>query len=593
MSASPSAQDVADALAMTLEREDASGAPWCPPGDAAALRKWVTDRSASLGTGIRRATRLVRLMAVADGRPDYIRFLYERVSSLRARLFRQIIERAAAEGRLPKSVATLTGNGVHLREAALAPQGESPGAFEIDYAQMPRLAALLDFLHNALGFTVVADLLAPLLPKAGAPVSSADEVARALQAALNAWLSARLESNNHILQAQQIRGFIASRGRLAPETVDDEGILLFWIQAAEADKAKRIEGFRLYRGVASAMLRYRQALRDALAARYLEEALGRGLEAANEDFTSDQIDSRGEPWRSPLRALTLPPADNVKWLTAKEQHVLRNYLGGPVDDADNSNDDAPDSVEDSDEGAWKGGLAGDERFDLAHWLTLLRADVFGTVQASIVGRLRKRAEAELAIAQAMETIDATAYAAVASAYAELRAQLHVESLAALAVLMEAGAGEAVILLRWLGGDTAVSAVLGPGRRRPKLVEDDDDGGDEDAEEHADDLRAEIAPRLSAAIADATAVAEGAGRTLLLAALAARRKVSRAGFRREDRADPAMAAALRTGAAAVSDVIRELDRLTVPLSAKASGADLASDTARFGETFRRIYLARAD
>jgi hypothetical protein len=597
MSASPSAQDVADALAMTLEREDASGAPWCPPADAAALRQWVTDRSASLGTGIRRATRLARLMAVADGRTDYIRFLYERVSSLRARLFRQLIERAGTEGRLPNSVATLTANGVHLREAALTPQGEPEGAFEIDYVQMPRLAALLDFLHNALGFTVVADLLAPLLPKTGAPTSTADEVARALQAALNAWLSQRLESNNHILQAQQIRGFIASRGRLAPETIDDEGILQFWIQAAAADKAKPIEGFRLYRGVASAMLRYRQALRDALAARYLEEALGRGLEPANSDFTSDQVDPRGEPWRSPLRALTLPPASNVKWLTAKEQHVLRNYLGGPVGDADNAGDDPADAVDDSGEAAWKGGLAGDERFDLAHWQTLLRADVFGTVQASIVGRLRKRAEADLAIAQAMESIDATAYAAVASAYTELRGQLHVESLAALALLMEAGAGEAVILLRWLGGDAAVSAVLGPARRRPAPVEDDegddDDEVDKDAEEHADDLRAEIAPRLTAAIADATAVPEGAGRTLLLAALAARRKVSRAGFRREDRADPAMAAALRTGAAAVPEVIGELDRLAVTLSAKASGADLAGDTARFAETFRRIYLERAD
>ena len=115
----------------------------------------------------------------------------------------------------------------------------------------------------------------------------------------------------------------------------------------------------------------------------------------------------------------------------------------------------------------------------------------------------------------MATIDATAYAAVASAYADC-AQLHVESLAALAILMERGRGEAVILLRWLGGDAAVSAVLGPGRRRPTLVEDDDgeenDGDDEGAEEHADELRAEIAPRLTAAIADATAVTEGAGRT---------------------------------------------------------------------------------
>lgn len=597
MSASPSAQDVADALAITLEREDASGAPWCPPGDAAALRKWVINRSASLGTGIRRATRLARLMAVADGRADYIRFLYQRVGTLRGRLFRQTLERAAAEGRLPPSVATLTENGVHLREPALTPQGAPQSVFEIDFAQMPRLAALLDVIHNALGFTVVADLMAPLLPKAGAPKSTADEVARAVQAALNAWLSERLESTNHILQAQRIRGFIANRGHLAPETIDDEAILLFWIEAAEANDAERIEGFRLYRTVAAAMLRYRGALRDAMAERYLEQALGRGLEPANDSFTSDQGALRTAPWRSPLRALTVPPASRVKWLTAKEQHVLRNYLGGRPDDADHTDDGSRDAAENSDDGAWNGGLSGDERFDLAHWLTLLRADVFGTVQASIVGRLRKRAEAQTVTMQAMETLDAAAYTTAARAYVELRSQLRVESLAALALLMEAGAAEAVILLHWLGGDAAVRDVLGPATRRtmPRQDDEEDEEDDEDqnAEDDADDLREEIAPRLMAAIADTNAVAQGTGRTLLLEAVAARRKVSRAGFRREDRAEPGMIEALRSGGTAVFEVIRELDRLVDTLSAKAPGADFAGDTARFAAAFRRIYLSDAD
>jgi hypothetical protein len=597
MSASPSAQDVADALAITLEREDASGAPWCPPSDAAVLRKWVTDRSASLGTGIRRATRLARLMAVADGRPDYIRFLYERVGTLRARLFRQVLERAAAEGRLPNSIVTLTENGVQLREAALVPQGAPQDAFEIDFVQMPRLAALLDIMHNALGFTAVADLLAPLLPRTGAPKSSADEVARALQAALNAWLGARLESNNHILQAQQIRGFIMSRGRLAPETVDDETILLFWIKAAEASETERIEGFRLYRTVAAAMLRYRHALRDAMAERHLENALGRGLEPANDSFAGGQVDPGSEPWRSPLRMLSNPPASRVKWLTAKEQHVLLNYLGGPANDANDTDHDSADPAKDTDDGAWSGGLSGDERFDLSHWLTLLRADVFGTVQASIVGRLRKRADAGTAIPQAMETLDAAAYAASARAYADLRAQLLLECLAALALLMEAGAAEAAILLRGLGGDAAVAAIVGPARRRPVLVDDDDDEDDEDDENDTDDaaeaLRKAIAPRLMAAIADPNTVADGVWRSLLVEAIAARRKVSRAGFRREDRADPAMVAALRSGATAVFDVIRELDRLTGTLSAKAGGADLAGDTARFVAAFRHIYLGGAD
>jgi hypothetical protein len=605
MPASPSAQDVADALAMTLEREDAAGAPWCQPGDAAALRKWVTDRSASLGTGIRRAIRLARLMAVADGRPDYIRFLYQRLASLRPRLFRQIVERAAKEGRLPQSIATLTPNGVHLREPALVPHDDPNGVFEIDFAQMPRLAALLDILHNSLGFSEVADLLGPLLPKAGAPKSSADEVGRAVQAAFNAWLSERLESTTHIQQAQQIRAFIASRGRLAPEMIDDEAILLFWIRVAEADAAEQIEGFRLYRSAAAAMLRYRIALRDALAARHLEEALGRGLEAANDDFSGDQVAARGEAWRSPLRALTLLPASRVKWLTAREQQALRNYLGGPAEDTDTDTSDggAPDQAADADD-SWKSGLTGEERFDLAHWLTLLRADVFGVIQASIVGRLRKRAAPQAAIAQAMETLAAAAYASSASAYAEVRTQLQLESLAALVLLMEAGAAEAAILLRWLGGEEAVRAVVGPARRGPALVrneddnrdrdhDDDDDEAADDAIDGADDLRARIAPRLTAAVADPNTVEEGAGRTLLLEALAARRKVNRAGFRREDRADPAMATALRYGAAAVFEVIRELDRLTGTLSAKAPAADLAADAARFSATFRRIYLGAAE
>src|ERR1700751_2195825 len=132
MTGQPSAQDVADALAMTLERDDPSGAPWCPPGDGAAVRRWVTDRSAPLGTGIRRAVRLARLMAMADGR-DYIRFLFVTVASPRPRPFPQAVEKAMADGRLQKSVATLSEAGVHLQEAALAPQEGAQGVFEIDF----------------------------------------------------------------------------------------------------------------------------------------------------------------------------------------------------------------------------------------------------------------------------------------------------------------------------------------------------------------------------------------------------------------------------------------------------------------------------
>jgi len=577
MTALPSAQDVADALAMSVEREDAAGAPWCPPGDGAALRRWVRDRSASLGTGMRRVVRLARLMAVADGR-DYTRFLYQRLPRLRAGLFRHALERAAAEGRLPRSVATLSERCVHLREPALAPQGTTEAAFEIDFAQMPRLAALLDVLHNALGFTVVADLLGPLLAP-GAPRTTADEVARALQAALNAWLSARLESPSHMLQAQQIRRFLIGRGRLAPEAVDDEAILLFWTTAAQADD-ERTDGFRLYRSAAAAMLRYRQALRDAAVARHLEDALGRGFEPANDDGSSGQTEAGGETWRSPLRALVARPASRVKWLTAREQRALVNYLGGSA-----AEDEAGRPEEgDEEDAAWNGGLAGEERFDLAFSLTLLRADVFGAIQASIVARLRKRVAAPAAVAQAMELPGDSAYVAAATAYEDVREQLYVESLAALALLLETGAAEAVILLDRLGGRLVVDAILGSADHRARAAEDEDG---------AETLRAAMAPILKAAIADPGSVPEGAGHKLLVEALAARRKVSRAGFRREDSIDPEMVAALRSGATAVFDVVAELDRLTAKLSQKAATADCAGDIARFQAAFRAIYLGSSE
>jgi hypothetical protein len=365
------------------------------------------------------------------------------------------------------------------------------------------------------------------------------------------------------------------RGRLAPEAVDDEAILLFWTTAAQADD-ERMDGFRLFRSAAVVLLRYRQALRDAAVARHLEDAIARGFEPTNDDVSSEQAVAGGETWRSPLRALVARPASRVKWLTAREQRALVNYLGG------SGQEDDPDRPDERDEenSAWKGGLAGEERFDLAFWLTLLRVDVFGTIQASIVARLRKRVAATAAVAQALEPLDDSTYVAAATAYADLRDQLYVESLAALALLMDAGAAEAVILLDRLGGRAAVGAILGPAGRQPRTAED---------EGASETLRTEIAPVLKAAIADPASVPEGAGRKLLLEALVARRKVSRAGFRREDGIDPQMVAALRSDAAAVFDVVVELDRLTAMLSQKAATADCAGDMARFQAAFRAIYL----
>lgn len=578
MAGTPSAQEVAEALAMTLERQDADGAPWCPPYDGIALRRWVTDRSASLGTGIRRVVRFARLMAIADGR-DYARFLYAGISTLRARLFRHALQTAAAQGRLHAAVALLTDSAAILREPAMA--AADSDQFEIDFSQMPRLAALLDIIHNALGFVAVADLLAPIVHQ-GTPKKSADDIARSLHAALNEWLRERLESTTHILQAQRIRTFLKSRGHVVPEAVDDESILLFWISAATAAEDERIDGFRLYRSAACSMLRYRHALRDAAAARQLEEALQQGPDAVNGEDRLDSAEaaevakSSIELWRSPLGALA-STAGRVKWLTQKEQQALLNYLGGPA-----GNDDSDVGADESEATPWHGGLAGDERFDLAFWRTLLRADVFGTAQASIVGRLRKRAAPEEAIAQVMSPVGDQSYVSAAAAYEDIRKQLGLECLAALAILMEAGAAEAIILLDYLGGRQAVTSIIGASFESIPSAANDNSGSEM--------LSRTSAPALRSAIAEPGCVAQNAARDLLVAALAAMRKVGRIGFRREDRADAGMLAALKVGASAIVEVDRELDRLTAVLSQKSVSGDIAADRERFLTAFRSIYVA---
>src|SRR5262249_30882044 len=158
-----------------------------------------------------------------------------------------------------------------------------------------------------------------------------------------------------------------------------------WTTAATAPDDRRIDGFRLYRSAACAMLRYPVSLRDATAARRIEAPLHRrAADDARQQFieAADAGPAAVELLQSTLGGRASPAASPVKWLTRKEQRALLNYLGGCADD-----DEPPEADEETGAMRQGGGLAGEERFDTTLWLTLLRADVFGAAQASIVGRL--------------------------------------------------------------------------------------------------------------------------------------------------------------------------------------------------------------
>ena len=581
---SQAAQEVAEALAITSERTAADGSPWCPPRDADLVQRWVTDRGRELGGGIRRVVRLARLMGAAEG--SYLQFLHVRLPTLRTRHFKVALQAAVAAGRVPRAVATLTTAGVRLHEAKLTP----PGAigFDIDFAQMPRLAALLDALHNALGFATVEDLLKPILAR-GAPAVHADEVARALHARLNAWLSERLESPHYIRQAQRMRAFLAGRGAVEPDAVDDEAILDFWISTAATPGDSETEGLRLYRSSARAMLRYRRALRDAQAYRQigaplnLDDHLHRQPEGDSGTVTV-------EAWQSPLRALAARPANAVKWLTKRERLWLLNYLGGPHPDREEPEEEAPETPEAPEEPAADTGLADAEPFDPRFVRTLLRVDVFGPVQSILVAGLRRQVPPAAAIGQALSHAGDTAYEACATSYGEVGEQLRVECLAALVTLMEAGAPESLHLVSHLGGRESLSELLGDDPRGPSAAADDE----EDSEEHEEDEKAPrgIGAYVAALQRAAAAGAQGASasplQVLLGQAHAALRKVGRVGFRRSDRGEGAVVAALAAGAAPVVEVLRELDRL-LPVLPQAGPRDaLIADRQRFEAAFQRIY-----
>ena len=351
------------------------------------------------------------------------------------------------------------------------------------------------------------------------------------------------------------------------------------------------EGFRLFTSAARGMLRYRRCLRDraAYGAIGAPLSLDDNIDHHTPGAALGETASYPDLWQSPLRGLAIGRASSVKWLTRREWVRLLNYLGGPHpgDDSDDS-EAAPQEREDGDRG-----LAGGERFDLRFVRTLLRADAFGAAQAAIVARVRKRAPAPAAVAEAMGAATDDAYGACAASYAAVVDQLRLEALAALDALLEHGALEALVLVDRLAGRDVVRRLLAlAGVDGPAALEADPETGAEPPQ--APDLdegqRAAVASGLQAIARAKERPSDGAAADLLARARAAARQVNRIGFRREDRADPAMCAAMQASVLAVVDALAELERLVASLPQAARPEAMVADRPRFDAAFRSIYGA---
>jgi hypothetical protein len=556
------AQEVADVLELTAGREGAHQVPWCPPADAAVLRRWLIDRPPELGGGIRRAVRLAAAASLCDRR-GYVPVLYGQIQVLRAHAFREIFARAKTG---------LAAHGIEAGESGLriaigrADAVSTP--FEISYAQMPRLAALLDVLHNALGYGPVADMLAPV---AAAPGAAHEDVSRRLQAALSAWLTERLGTAHHLRQGQAIRRFLARRRELHPGRITDETILALWEAGAAADDTETagVEGLRMYRSAVRAMLTFRQAMLDAS-----EEARATATLSDDHLVHLDAEDARlAAQTHAPtdpataLARLVAISAGEVRWLSQPEAAKLTDVMGAR----------APDDDEDVD---LKGGLAGDHPVPPDYARTLLRAAVFAPAQARILAALRRRGREPDAVAHEVGAVPDDAYAHAAKALAELETHLRrALLLASTSLLLDVRPHGLVGLLHDAGPDLK-AALLDPAHPALGLAEPD-------AESRAVQAAVRTA-RERLVQADGPALTALHHRTR-----AAERALTRAGFKPADRTMPDVLDALAQGIEPAIALVRTLPAINAALAkAAAETSAVGADRPRFLARLKALHEEQA-
>lgn len=267
------------------------------------------------------------------------------------------------------------------------------GRFELAASQMPSLCALLELMLETVGFAAVDEVVQPMLDQATSQ-KAIGQAANTLSRALYAYLSEELPSQQQSQKFRALVAFLEDRAQDGEIDVDDAAILDFWCATSTAPGAD----FRSFTGVVDAFVAFIRASRAATSGAALRQPVSldrrseddeRPVDVAYEDprlvqvgFATEAVEQpadaeasesallmEGAPldeWRSPLACLNAAPADQVKFLTKREQAELARV-------------------------AAMGPLAGELPY------SVLRSDVFGADQRQITQALRRHLQpAELA-----------------------------------------------------------------------------------------------------------------------------------------------------------------------------------------------------
>lgn len=581
-------QEVIDAILMTTERLNPSGELWCHPKSGEILKRVIADRSKSLWGLSHQAVRLMRLMSRASGR-GYSDFLYCRLSVLRTYSFEREIAAAFASGQLNgiaranAGVNVQTGDddehqvigksvrrnsGVQFIEAEMA---SDEGPFNLAYAQMGRIAAFIDILHNMLGFEEIEKLVAAVTgPKCKAAAVS---VAKELDNEVRSWLRQRTVSDHTIRQTRTIRTFLTkSFDDVNSDSIDDGAIFEFW-RSQSVDPL--VDGFRQFRSAARAMVSYRDALITAQAeirqeneahfSEVVSEGPIVGLAGSVDDI--DELDHVGsspsvassDDWISPLAALMRIPTEKVNLLFKKDYEFLSHYLGQQSSSEDYS---AEEEVAD--------GEAGDptltlfqNRPDPSLFLTLMRYSYFGGVQNAIVSRLRGQRKTKKDDRGRLEgvLIEGGGYAGVTALYEKLLDELQIITLQVARHLVGRRRPESIALAVDFGLSAKDMIDASP-LHDPGVIE---------MPERAHQLAMEIAEKVIVKRYEMEA-----------------RRVARRGLKEEDFDNAEITELLASGSMPLIELRRELNRL-VRWLAKSELHDLfLSDVKLFKQQFQQLY-----
>ena len=240
-------QQLIDVIQTTIDQD---GGRWLDSDLGAKLKFMILTRSRDLDTQIDRAVRLAAVLNACD-RQGYMNFMYLKVRRISVgnvsahivKSFQADLLEGACEIRF-KKIRTRTRDNIGV-EFESTPDGvdlsvvsgfettELPELIEfaadgpmsffgkpytIGFGQIPLALAVLDFLHNSLGFGGEGGV-APLVDgiRKGAAAGAADDAALALRGAIKAWLDERMAGTYPIRQSLVLRSFLQDFSKAAVE----------------------------------------------------------------------------------------------------------------------------------------------------------------------------------------------------------------------------------------------------------------------------------------------------------------------------------------------------------------------------------------